>query len=80
MNLVLSAEQADELREVLQVSLRELSHEIAATEHPAFRARLVERRKLLTEVEETLGRQMLVPAVFDDGGDALVRELARPGD
>ena len=80
MNLVLSTEEADELRAVLQVALRELSHEIAATEHPAFRARLVERRNLLVGLEATLGQQMLVPSVFDDGGDALVRELARPGD
>jgi hypothetical protein len=80
MNLTLTREQADELQGVLQVALRELTHEIAATDNAGFRAALVARRARLAELNETLCRQLLVPATFDDGGDALLRELARPGD
>lgn len=80
MNLTLTAEQADELRDLLQVTLRELTHEIAATDNARFRALLSARRARLAELNATLCRQLLVPAVIDDSGDALLRELARPGD
>ncbi len=80
MNLVLTDEEAAALHDLLQVALGELSHEIAATDNPGFRAELVGRRDRLLLVEGALSRQLLVPATFDDGGDALTRELAWPGD
>lgn len=80
MNLMLTDEQAEELQEVLQITLRELTHEIAATDNPRFRANLARRRSRLAEIEEVVGAQLLVPATFDDGGEALLRELAHPGD
>lgn len=80
MNLTLTAEQAEELQGVLQVTLRELTHEIAATDNASFRAALVCRRARVAELFDMVSQQMLVPLTFDDGGDALLRELARPGD
>lgn len=79
MNLALTAEQAEELQGVLLVTLRELTHEIAATDNAWFRAGLVARRERLAELNDTLHRQLLVPAVIDDDGE-LLRELAHPGD
>lgn len=81
MNLTLTAEQAEELQGVLQVTLRELTHEIAATDNASYRGALVGRRARVAELYDMVSQQLLVPLTFDDGGgEALLRELARPGD
>jgi hypothetical protein len=81
MNLALTTEQAEELEAVLGVALRELTHEIAATDNAGYRAELTARRSRLVEISERLGRQLLVPSTFDDdGAEALFREMAWPGD
>jgi len=79
MNLVVSHEQADELQGVLHLALRELTHEIAATDNAGYRATLQDRRRLLTEVAQLIDRLLVVPEAATDTGEALQRELARPG-
>jgi Rv2632c-like len=54
MNVVMTDEEAAELESVVGLALRDMSHEIAATEHPEFRARLVARRDLLRSAEAAL--------------------------
>ncbi|HLX87699.1 MAG TPA: hypothetical protein VKR22_04455 [Acidimicrobiales bacterium] len=80
MNLVLNEQQATELEALLQVTLRELTHEIAATDNPSFRVELVSRRDALSEVQGILGREMHTTVVPVEAGEALEREMARPGD
>jgi hypothetical protein len=80
MNLVLTHEQAEELQGVLVLTLRDLSHEIAATDNAGYRAGLVDRRQSLTHVADELGRLLVLPEMATDTGEALERELARPGD
>jgi hypothetical protein len=84
MELALTIEQAQELASLLSSSLGEMSSEIADTDNPEFRARLHARRRLLAEVSEALGRLLGSPEEPDEPLDrqpeALVREMARPGD
>ena len=79
MKLLLSDEQADELRIALDQVLSDLGYEIAATDNPTYRGGLRARRELLVATRRQLGA---VGAV--DAGDllrpiALEEELAHPG-
>jgi hypothetical protein len=76
MNLEIGREQAEDLDGLLGVSIGELSHEIAATDNPGYRAQLVARRDRLTVFKGQL-EHLLAPRAPVPGG--LVRELARPG-
>jgi hypothetical protein len=77
MNLELDKDEAEELHALLEVSLRELSHEIAATDNHSYRAELSDRREKLRRVTASV-KEMLAPR--PEVPDELVRELARPGD
>ncbi len=55
MELKITKEQAEHLEGLLDSYLRELSHEIAATDNPEYRKRLRARRTRLAEVAEALG-------------------------
>jgi hypothetical protein len=80
VQLTLTKEHAFALWALLDGSLREMSHEIAATDNAAFRARLVERRRQLAEVADSLDELLTVQPTPETGGsDAVIRELARPG-
>ncbi|HTT87569.1 MAG TPA: hypothetical protein VMF60_09395 [Acidimicrobiales bacterium] len=78
MRLEITTEQARAVKGLLAEALRDMSHEIAATENPAYRAGLVARRQLLTEVDGAIGALLVGPG---PAGDATVpaRELAHPG-
>ncbi len=80
MNLALTDGQAEELHILIEQGLRDLSHEIAATDNALYRVDLVERRRLLAAVSSHLRELRAVPVGADDGAAALERELARPGD
>ncbi|HMK64027.1 MAG TPA: hypothetical protein VK386_10435 [Acidimicrobiales bacterium] len=80
MNLVLTSEQAEELQDVLSVAVRELTHEIAATDNAGYRATLQKRRHVLAEMDEMIGRVLALPVTATDTGEALERELSRAGD
>ena len=54
MNLQLTREQAEELAELLETCLRDLSVEIADTTNPDYRDKLRARRDRLTEVDDAL--------------------------
>jgi hypothetical protein len=54
MELTLSRNQAVVMVDVLTGILREMSHEIAATDNPHFRSGLLERRRTLQEVERAV--------------------------
>jgi len=69
--------QAQELETLLGVSLRELSHEIAATENASYRSMLLTRRTRLEKVRDTLAGLLAAEVKVPD---ELVRELAHPGD
>jgi hypothetical protein len=77
MKLVLTNEQAQELRALLEGSLRDMSHEIAATDNAVYRSGLFARRQLVSEIADQLGH-LLVEAAGPDG-EVLERELAHPG-
>lgn len=47
-------DQIDELRSVLDTTLRELSYEIASADLPAFRLKLRNRREILTGALDAL--------------------------
>lgn len=79
MKLELTDAQAVVLRDLLEESLREMSHEIAATDNAAFRARLAERRSALEHMVVALGHAMDGHSEVR-GWSELERELARPGD
>jgi hypothetical protein len=80
MHLELTMEQAQALDTLLEKSLRELSHEIAATDNAGYRADLSRYRDRLAQAKEVLGRSMTgVPGVLSSAPGA-VRELAHPGD
>jgi hypothetical protein len=64
MMLSLSGEQADELRNLLQAALADLSHEIADTDNWEYRRRLRRRRQCL----EAIRNQMAAPPVSDASG------------
>ena len=80
MNLALSDAQAEELHTLLEQGLRDMSHEIAATDNALYRHDLVERRQCLAAVSSNLRELRAVPVAATDTGEALERELARPGD
>jgi hypothetical protein len=84
MHLELTIEQAQALNRLLGQSLRELSHEIAATDNAEFRADLSEYRDCLVEVTGALSRLLTeAPGVSlpaPDPASGFVRELAHPGD
>ena len=80
MNLALTDAEAEELHILLEQGLRDLSHEIAATDNALYRADLVERRRLLASASGHLRDLRAVPVAATDTGEALERELARPGD
>ena len=50
MLLEVTPEQVTELATLLEGSLQEMSHEIADTENARYRARLLERRRILQEL------------------------------
>jgi hypothetical protein len=54
MHLDLNPEQAAELRSVLDITLRDLSYEIASADLPTFRQNLRQSRELLRGVLRTL--------------------------
>jgi hypothetical protein len=54
MTYQLSNDQAAEVASVLRESLREMSHEIAATDNPRYRAHLAERRAAMLDLVDTL--------------------------
>lgn len=55
MHLDLDDAHADELRTVLDDTIRDLSHEIADTDNPGFRDQLRTRRERLQHVRSLLG-------------------------
>ncbi len=80
MQLELTIEQAQELKTLLEQSLPELSHEIAATDNTAYRAGLNVYRDRLVEVTEALSRLLAAAPAAQLPPAELVRELAHPGD
>jgi hypothetical protein len=81
MKLEISQEQAREILTLLDDTLREMSHEIAATENPTYRSGLIARRQLLSEVERAMRASVVASAHLDPpDGEVLVRQMARPGD
>jgi hypothetical protein len=54
MQFELTPEQVSEIATVIDATLRDMSHEIAATDNPRFRAQLVNRRNLLRSVADAL--------------------------
>ncbi len=56
MLLELSEEEAEAVREVLDVTLHELSYEIASADRPEFRQMLRHRRELLGHALSARGR------------------------
>ena len=77
MDLKLTIGQVQELSDLLEQALRDLSHEIAATENPRYRFRLKARRNLLREVAEALRQPVGNPV--PQQLVALDREMAHPG-
>jgi hypothetical protein len=55
MRLDLTDDQAEFLREVLDIELRELNYEIASADLPSFREKLRARRELLQSILATVG-------------------------
>ena len=82
MRLDMSVEQARDLDALLQASLREMSHEIAATDNAGYRSTLVARRGRLAEVRDLLQRQLdrgESTGVRVHDAVALEQDLAHPG-
>ncbi|HLI73688.1 MAG TPA: hypothetical protein VKU86_07395 [Acidimicrobiales bacterium] len=82
MNLELTTEQAEDLKTLLMNTVSDLSYEIAATDNAAFRAGLMARRARYNEVLDMVSRPS-AERPSDGlvvGPDAVVRELAHPGD
>lgn len=77
MNLEMTDQQATEVDALLEGALRDLSHEIAATDNARFRAELMDRRDRLAEVAATL--RPLVRARALEKAEAVERELSHPG-
>lgn len=74
INLVLTDEQAAELKSLLDGSLGDMSVEIADTDNSRFRASLMQRRQQLTEVAGRLTR------LIDEGETSTsARALESPG-
>jgi hypothetical protein len=76
MRLELTKVQAQELEALLDATIRELSHEIAATDNAKYRAHLMERRTRLGGVREAIAGS-LAP-VMEPTQD-IESELAHPG-
>lgn len=55
MQIDLSFDEAQELRQLLDSTLGDLSHEIAATDNRSFRSDLRERRVRLLAIRDSLG-------------------------
>lgn len=58
MHLTLSAEEAQELRELLATALSDLRSEIHHTDSLEFRERLLSRQRLLLRLREQLGAEV----------------------
>jgi hypothetical protein len=54
MQVTLSTEQAEELQALVAETVRDMSHEIAATDNAEFRAGLIARRRTLEAVARSL--------------------------
>ena len=80
MQLELTMEQAQQLKTLLEQSLPEMSHEIAATDNTLYRAELNAYRDRLVEVTEALSRLLAAAPGAPPASTELVRELAHPGD
>jgi hypothetical protein len=52
MQLTLTPDQASDLAEILTETLRDMSHEIAATDNAHYRAGLLDRRRRIQSIEE----------------------------
>jgi len=78
VHLDLTGEQAQALSTLLEQSLPELSHEIAATDNAAYRADLIAHRAHLADVTKTISR-LLTAQGASPLPKKLVRELAHPG-
>jgi hypothetical protein len=50
--LTLTRDQASDLAEILAETLRDMSHEIAATDNAHYRAGLLDRRRRIRTIEE----------------------------
>lgn len=57
MKIELTSVQAEELCRLLDLSLGELSSEIADTDNPGYRVQLKERRAHLEEIRRLLGAE-----------------------
>jgi hypothetical protein len=82
MNLELTKEQAEELADLLDISLRNLSSEIADTDNREYRAKLVARRGRLAEMAAALGA-LLRPdgpllESLERAPESLEQELSHP--
>lgn len=77
MNLEMTDQQGSDVDALLEVTLRELSHEIAATDNSHYRAELVARRDRLAEVAAAL-RPLVRSRTFAEA-EAVERELSHPG-
>lgn len=66
MRLELQREQAEELDALLDITLRDMSHEIADTDNFEFRAGLSARRDKLRAIKESLD-QLLAQSSPRDG-------------
>lgn len=89
MELNLSDEQADELRDLLDQVLGDLGYEISATDNARFRSGLRTRRTTIVEIRELLGaggeraaepKYRLESNTYTMSPIALEEELAHPGD
>jgi len=80
MHLELTIKQVQALNRLLEQSLRELSHEIAATDNAAYRAALSEYRGCLIEVSGALDQLLAETPGASSPAPEFVRELAHPGD
>jgi hypothetical protein len=80
MHLELTIEQAQALNRLLEQSLRELSHEISATDNAEFRTDLSSYRDRLVEVTGALSRMVTETPGFSLMPSGLVQELTHPGD
>lgn len=58
MRLDLDDEQAETLRAVLDITMRDLSYEIASADLPAYRQLLRQRRELLRDILDAVGGPM----------------------
>jgi len=55
MHLELAVDEAEVLREVLDITLHDLSYEIASADLPSYREMLRNRRRILEKVLDAVG-------------------------